>query len=330
MPSLPIPMISALILSCLLLRLLIVDKRHGPLAMLLALCALQGLIISLAQHFQVSWARPLQPVTASLIPPMAWVAFQTTAVRKPNARDAVHLIGPFCVVAALLIQPQPLDFLIPAVFAGYGLAIVWQSRKGADALPRMRLEAGDMPGLVWQIIGWALIASALSDGLIVLVQIIGMGYLQPWIISIASSTTLAVIGVLTLSGALGAGAPDPEEAAAPREADALDTQIMTQLDALMAQAQPYLNPDLTMSQLSRRLRVPVKQLSGAINRVTGDNVSRYINAARIAAAQNSLLSGENVTAAMLGAGFNTKSNFNREFLRVAGASPSDWLAQQRA
>ncbi|MDB9804484.1 MAG: helix-turn-helix domain-containing protein [Yoonia sp.] len=71
--------------------------------------------------------------------------------------------------------------------------------------------------------------------------------------------------------------------------------------------------------------VPVKQLSEAINKVTGENVSRYINAARINEAKAVLSSGENVTSAMLSSGFNTKSNFNREFLRVAGVSPSEWL-----
>jgi AraC-like DNA-binding protein len=30
---------------------------------------------------------------------------------------------------------------------------------------------------------------------------------------------------------------------------------------------------------------------------------------------------------MLSAGFNTKSNFNREFLRVAGVPPSEWLRE---
>ncbi|MDO7630564.1 MAG: helix-turn-helix domain-containing protein, partial [Loktanella sp.] len=59
--------------------------------------------------------------------------------------------------------------------------------------------------------------------------------------------------------------------------------------------------------------------------VTGENVSRYINAARINEAKAVLSSGENVTSAMLSSGFNTKSNFNREFLRVAGVSPSEWL-----
>ncbi|WP_299415592.1 AraC family transcriptional regulator [uncultured Sulfitobacter sp.] len=330
MPSLPIPMISALVLGFLLIRLWVVDRRHGPLAMLLALCAVQGLVISLAQHYQVPLARLVQPVTATMIAPMAWVAFQATAVRRLAPMDMIHLAVP-CVVAVLLaVQPQMLEGVIPASFIAYGVAIIWSSRSSADALPRMRLEAGNMPARIWQIIGWCLIASALSDGLIVAAQIMGMGHLQPWIISISSSTTLILIGALTLSGALGQGAADADQepqaqTSTVRSADPQDAEIMAQLEAYMADAQPYLNPDLTLSQLSRRLLVPAKQLSGAINRTTGANVSRYINAARIAQAQRALQSGESVTSAMLGAGFNTKSNFNREFLRIAGTSPSDWL-----
>lgn len=331
MPSLPIPMISALVLGFLLLRLLVVDRRHGPLAMLLALCALQGLIISLAQHYLVAGALYVQPVTASMIPPMSWVAFQATAVRRLAWRDAVHLIAPCGVLLVMIWQPVALDTVIPALFVGYGGMIVLTCLKGADALPRMRLEAGELPGRIWQIIGWALIASALSDALIVLVQILDLGYLQPWIITIYSSTTLVLIGGLTLSGALSSGTAEPEEERqAPREADAMDAQVMDHLEGYMVQAKPYLNPDLTMSQLSRRMRIPVKQLSGAINRVTGENVSRYINAARIAAAQRALVAGENVTSAMLGAGFNTKSNFNREFLRITGTNPSDWVDSRKS
>ncbi|MEH6647096.1 hypothetical protein [Sulfitobacter sp.] len=57
----------------------------------------------------------MQPVTASLISPMAWVAFQATAVRKLMPHDGVHLIGPVAVVAVMFVQPQQLDFLIPAM-----------------------------------------------------------------------------------------------------------------------------------------------------------------------------------------------------------------------
>ncbi|WP_162176392.1 helix-turn-helix domain-containing protein [Sulfitobacter donghicola] len=323
-------MISALVLGFMFIRILVVDRRIGPLAVLLALCALQGLIISLAQHYMVAGAFFVQPITASMIPPMAWVAFQSTAVRKLEVRDALHLLVPLGMIAVMLGRPFLLDTFLPALFVGYGGMIVWSAMQGADALPRMRLETGEVPGIIWQVIGWTFVASALSDALIVVAQVMGAGYLQPWIVSIYSTGTLVLIGVLTLSGALDNSTSEAEEeTTVARKADAQDMQVMEQLERYMQTAKPFLNPDLTMTQLSRRIQVPVKQLSGAINRVTGENVSRYINAARIAAAQKALLAGDTVTAAMFGSGFNTKSNFNREFLRISGVSPSEWLNSQK-
>ena len=93
----------------------------------------------------------------------------------------------------------------------------------------------------------------------------------------------------------------------------------------MDEDRPYLDPDLTLARLARRLHVPIKQLSAAINLVKGENVSRYVNGFRIRAARTSLEEGETVTEAMLSSGFNTKSNFNREFARVTGQSPSAFL-----
>ncbi len=103
---------------------------------------------------------------------------------------------------------------------------------------------------------------------------------------------------------------------------------MDRLNALMDEETLFLDADLTLDRLSRRLRVPVKQLSAAINRTTGDNVSRYVNAFRIRCACQHLQAGDTVTNAMLSSGFNTKSNFNREFLRLKGCSPSTWLASE--
>lgn len=291
---------------------------------LLARCAVQGLIISLAQHSRVPGFAVVHAITATLIPPMAWVAFQTTAIRGFQRADAVHLIGPVSAIICLGTQPALLNILIPGLFSGYGAAILWVGLKGADAMPRLRLEAGDLPGRIWQVIGVALIASAFSDVLIVAAQMAGASYLQPWIISVFSSGMLLVVGGLSLSGAIAAAPHDPNEGP-ERPISEQDMQIVERLDTLMREKALFLNPDLILSQLSRRMVVPAKQVSGAINRVTGANVSRYINAARIAAAQGLLRQGQSVTTAMLASGFNTKSNFNREFLRVAGKSPSDWL-----
>jgi AraC-like DNA-binding protein len=300
------------------------DRRHGPLVILLALCAVQGLIISLAQHYRVPGFIYVQPITATLVAPMAWVAFQSTAIRGFRRSDYLHLAGPICAVLFFVTVPILLDMLIPALFLGYGVAVLWLSLKGADALPRLRLEAGDLPGKIWQVMGAALIASAFSDVLILVAQMLGAGHWQPWIISIYSSVMLMVLGALSLSNALISVPMDQDDTPEVQISDQ-DVQIVDRLGALMNEKRLYLNPDLTLSQLSRRMLVPTKQLSGAINRVTGENVSRYINAARIQAAQHAMSAGENITSAMLSSGFNTKSNFNREFLRVSGQSPTDWL-----
>ena len=71
--------------------------------------------------------------------------------------------------------------------------------------------------------------------------------------------------------------------------------------------------------------LPARQLSQAINRVRGMNVSRYVNDFRIKDVC-AVLQQEDVTVteAMYRAGFSTKSNFNREFLRVTGMTPDQW------
>ncbi|SMR83607.1 AraC-type DNA-binding protein [Aliiroseovarius halocynthiae] len=242
----------------------------------------------------------IQPVTATLVPPMAWVAFQTTAVRYFIKVDYLNILGPVCALVSL---------------------------QATDAMPRMRLGAGDIPSHIWKVIGAALIAAALSDALIVAAQMMDASYLQPWIISIYSSTMLLIVGRLSLPTALENETTQTDDTTELPVSDQ-DIEIIGKLDALMTTQQLYLNPDLTLPLLSRRFLVPAKQLSSAINQSTGGNVSRYINVARIKAAQDRLLAGKNITNAMLSSGFNTKSNFNREFLRVSGKNPSQWLASQ--
>jgi AraC-like DNA-binding protein len=73
--------------------------------------------------------------------------------------------------------------------------------------------------------------------------------------------------------------------------------------------------------------VPARELSAAINSVTGQNVSQFVNNRRIAEACRLLEeTKQSATTIMLDVGFSTKSNFNREFRRVTGKSPRQWRA----
>lgn len=334
LPSLPIPMIGALILGFLCASMVLTQRRISAFAALVALCAAQSAVIALVLHYQIGAFRPLQPVLASLIPPLAWIAL-TNSGREQGARLWPHLAAPLVAVAALAVQPFALDVLIPLLFIGYGAAIVRAGLRGADALPRLRFESGEASGLIWRWIGLALIASGLSDVAIIAAMISGRADLMPLIVGGSASAALLAMGVLSLSRTLtDMPEPEAEPAAAvsglapnlpvdapPSEQDAA---IVARLDAVMEQAQLYRDPDLTLSRLAKRLGLPVKTLSGAINKVTGENVSRYINARRIEAACRALDAGKSVTDAMLDAGFHTKSNFNREFLRLTGQTPREY------
>ena len=326
---LPIPLVTSLALLFLLLLVTLRGNRPWLFSALIAACALQGVVTSLAQHYGLTPMRFVQPVTAMIIPPLAFVAFQATAIRAFDpGRDLLHLAVPAFAAFSVAFAPVTLDVTVPGTFMIYAVLILCALRNGTDALPLTRLEAGDRPGVVWRCVAFALILSAVCDWLIALAAMIDALWLRSWIISLGSSLTLALVGVLVLSESLiGAGKKDASNSldSADRRQDA---DIMDRLNALMDEETPFLDADLTLDRLSRRLRVPVKQLSAAINRTTGDNVSRYVNAFRIRCACQHLQAGDTVTNAMLSSGFNTKSNFNREFLRLKGCSPSTWLASE--
>ena len=104
-----------------------------------------------------------------------------------------------------------------------------------------------------------------------------------------------------------------------------DAKIIEKRDQYIKINQPYLDPDLTLARLARKLLVLEKRLSRAINKAKGENVSRLINTHRVLHACAMMKDGASVTEAMFASGFNTKSNFNREFLRVMGVNPRLWL-----
>ncbi|WP_367310937.1 helix-turn-helix domain-containing protein [Aaestuariibius violaceus] len=325
-PTLPLPLVVSLILAALALRLARAEEKPALMPALLAACALQGLTVSLVQHYGLTALRPLQPVTATAIPPLAWIAFQSAARRAPRRSDALHAAGPLFTAFCLLFAPATLDIVVSSLFAGYSAAILIALWTTPETLPRTRLDGGTIPRRIWIAIAAALFGSAVGDGLIAAAIATDRADLVPWIFGTFSSLALLAIGTLSLSDTL----TTPDSAEPPQDPSRDDADLLDRLESLMTADRLYLDPDLTLSRLARRLGVPVKTLSAAINRSTGQNVSRYINARRIAHACERLTAGDSVTTAMFESGFNTKSNFNREFARVTGQTPSSWKAARPA
>ena len=170
--------------------------------------------------------------------------------------------------------------------------------------------------------------SSLGEIVISLAHASGHGTWQPMMVSALSSLTLLALGALGLSPHLHL-ANDAKETTldAPTQPTEAATELVARLRTLLQKDPLFLDPDLTLSRLARRLQVPVKDLSNAINQICGENVSRFVNRHRIAHACELLKQGQSITSALFDSGFQTKSNFNREFLRLKGCSPKIWLAR---
>lgn len=326
MITLPLPLVSSLILGFLFLRLLVQGARVPWVAGLLGALALQGVVITLAQHHGLQGARLIQPVTAMALPALAWLAWKADGLgQQPDWRDAIHLLGPALALALRWADSLVLEVLVPLTYAAYAVALaVSLARIGPD-LPRGRLGQGGIPRLVWAGLGMALALSSLSDLGIALAIALGQAAHVPLIVDIATTALLFGTGLLVLGveHATGRAEEAPPIPPVPTEDD---HALFARLQDLMHMRRPWRDPDLTLAQLARRLSVPAKRLSVAVNLVTGDNISRYVNAHRIKAACDALSAGANATEAMLDSGFITKSNFNREFRRVTGQTPTEWQA----
>ena len=115
--------------------------------------------------------------------------------------------------------------------------------------------------------------------------------------------------------------------------DAADLNVLERNFAdLLRDHKPYLNPGITLSELSEMLGVRPRQVSQLVNARYGMNVSAYLNQCRVREAARLLADepGKPIKVVMFEAGFTLKSIFNREFQRHFGQSPSEFRRRNEA
>ena len=113
-------------------------------------------------------------------------------------------------------------------------------------------------------------------------------------------------------------------------ADALAPELhpwRSRLLVLMAEEQPWLEPELTLAELAHRLRTNTSLLSHVINTGCGQNFNDFVNTYRVAEAERKLqdprLAHYSLVGIALESGFNSKSTFNRVFKKLAGRTPGE-------
>lgn len=189
MPMLPIPAFAAVVLAYLAVRTFMSEGRP-LLIFFLAACAVQSLLVALVLAYGISWLRPVLPISATIIPPLAWITFQDALIDRVSLRRiAFHGAAPAFTLFCRVFAPETTDVVVPLVFVSYGAAILFQLRSSTD-MPLARLDAGRVPKVLWQVLGWALMASALSDVFIAVAFMTGYENWAGWLITFSSSLVL--------------------------------------------------------------------------------------------------------------------------------------------
>lgn len=99
------------------------------------------------------------------------------------------------------------------------------------------------------------------------------------------------------------------------------------LEQWMESEKPYLEPELTLSELAKQLQTNTSILSRLINQGFQQNFNDFINSYRVAAVKQRLEKGDHKRLTLLSialdCGFNSKATFNRAFKKFTGKSPRE-------
>ncbi len=104
--------------------------------------------------------------------------------------------------------------------------------------------------------------------------------------------------------------------------------IHTQLVTCMERDKLFLNPTLSLTDLSEKLNIPPHHITQTLNGYANLNFYEFVNEFRVEEFKHKIKSGEAEDFSLLGiafdCGFNSKSSFNRIFKKFAGQSPSGY------
>ena len=100
------------------------------------------------------------------------------------------------------------------------------------------------------------------------------------------------------------------------------------LEAFMSQKKPYLNSELSQSNLASQLEISSHHLSEVLNTVFNQNFYNFINSYRVLEAQQLMQKDtekkHKILTFAFDAGFKSKTSFNRIFKSHTGLTPSDY------
>ncbi|MCY0094514.1 helix-turn-helix domain-containing protein [Hoeflea ulvae] len=329
--ALPLPIFSAVlcaVIAVLARRLdLGNDKSAILFSALFSLFTLEAGLVAIRFGYGIDHFVGLQRVLPLFVGPLSYLPFLALIVpaEQFNAMLLRHLGSVAAITLGLQLLPLRAgiaDMVIVGSYLFYAVALLWRWRQGPDQLIHARL------GVARTVTRWMLWAAGVLIILLLLESAISLSFAMQkggQVAAIISYGTLLMIlflvGVLFVLPRFLKSRPVASRT--PSSGNAEAARLEAAAHALLMETRLFLDPDLSVQRLAKRLHVPVRNLSLAINETKGVNVSQYVNDLRLSHAANLLRScDDSVAAVMVESGFLTRSNFYREFQRVYGQSPA--------
>lgn len=325
----PFPFVIAILLVVLLLVVFTRDDDtpyNIPFLVLILVAAAQSMLAGLRWGYGMDEVNYVVPVLAATIPALAYLGVaQLVWKNPPHLAFGIGLIAmPAMVISCLTAYwPVLIDVAVIALFVGFAVAILLMLNGGVN---RFRLAPFGSAQTSYRAILFAavsLLLMAALDGFVAL-DFAGEGQNVIPAIILGNLAGLFCLSVASATASR-TGMPDRRDIATRTRDTFEDNEALAAVDALMETKQAYRDPNLNLDRLARKTGIPSRQISSAINRATAKNVSQYVNEFRISEARLLLENTEkSVTEIMFDVGFQTKSNFNREFRRVTNQAPVQW------
>lgn len=344
MLSIPLPFIAAFLLALIVVVLKIKDLAHWKIPTgFILLCILTMIIVGLRWSLNYPFLRALQPIFGACLPVTAWLSF--SRAHRHSAYYFLHWIGPFIVALISLsypyLWPALVDYLVPLLSLFYGGKLLKSSFYPAEDISINQL---DRVSKAERITGLLLIFSALTDSVISYDFFAFNGIDAQWILSLSYLVMIPIITamviVVSTATSIHTTDPEPQEKPRPRTEEKISARtqqhqryidhdeislIAAQFETFMTKDDAFKDADLTLNRIARKLGIPTRKISSAVNQKYGENISKVINSYRVEHAKHLLTHSDmSVTDIFLSSGFQTKSNFHREFSRITGQTPSEY------
>jgi AraC-like DNA-binding protein len=337
--SFPLPLATALLCGVLTMLAWRLDLGFRLANMLFAaffgLGAFSSLLVGLRFGYGIEELIPLQRTLPLFLGPLLYLSFASLALERHDVAKIVlmHLAAPFILIGLYLLLAsdlRSLDWVISASYSYYCVALFLLWREGPDALIQARVDVTQtLSSWLLRSIGFLVFVLVL-DSAIAIDFAVNKGANASILISYGTVPLILLLLATSITLPLMFSKVNAASNSTP-VASTEDAEVVDRLQVLMDEQQLFLDPNITVQRLAKRLSLPARAVSSAVNRTQGTNMSQYVNEFRLAHAARLLTdTDESVAKIATQSGFIARSNFYRAFQRVYGQSPIEYRTLRKS